>query len=330
MHVPCQTSPVSAAVPCDELQPVRDRLALPESALPASPRAQHQFPFKAPQAFLQRIVPADPGDPLLRQIWPAPEEEEDTPGYRADPVGDDAAITAPGLLRKYHGRALLIATGSCAIHCRYCFRRHFPYQEHHAVDQAWEPALRAIAADTSITEVILSGGDPLTLSPRRLRQLLHALAAIGHVQRLRVHTRVPVVAPERLTQEYDALFAHHPRPVVIVIHANHPRELDDTVRDALLRLRGTGLTLLNQSVLLRGVNDEVDVLAQLSARLFACGVLPYYLHQLDPVTGAAHFAVSDNDACALTAALRARLPGYLVPQLVREIAGAAAKQPLPA
>lgn len=329
MRARCQTHPpVPEPYQLDDAARLREQLSLTAADLPISHRAQQQFAFKAPAAFMGRISPNDAGDPLLRQIWPAQEEEQEAAGFVLDPVGDRDAVAAEGLLRKYQGRALLLAANGCAIHCRYCFRRHFPYHDHVTHDRAWAPALREIEADTSLSEIILSGGDPLTLSARRLQQLLERLAAIVHVKRLRIHSRVPVVCPERMTPELEAVLARQVRPTVLVIHANHPTELDDAVRGTLHRLRGHGLTLLNQSVLLKGVNDDRRILQQLSERLFECEVLPYYLHQLDPVAGAAHFAVDDRSARDLVAALRDCLPGYLVPKLVRELPGAAAKQPL--
>ncbi|KAA3627795.1 MAG: EF-P beta-lysylation protein EpmB [Proteobacteria bacterium] len=329
MRAPCQT-PLQQNLPSatGDYQQLRQRLALSELELPASGPAQGQFALKAPPAFVDRIKPGDADDPLLRQIWPAPEEEIEACGFVTDPVGDNAAITAPGLLQKYQGRALLIATSACAIHCRYCFRRHFPYGDHLTLDEDWAPALREITEDTSLNEIILSGGDPLTLSARRLQQLLDHLAAIPHLQRLRIHSRVPVVSPERITPDLETVLKSHPRPTVLVIHANHPAELDEAVHDTLWRLRRQGVTLLNQAVLLRGVNDCVETLQRLNERLFSCGVLPYYLHQLDPVAGAAHFAVDKARACALIKSLREHLPGYLVPRLVQELPGAAAKLPL--
>lgn len=287
------------------------------------------FPCKVPTQFVRRMATEDPHDPLLRQVLPTVDEELRVPGFVRDPVGDLGAETSPGLLRKYRGRALLVATGACAIHCRYCFRRHFPYVDHQATAAHLDKAIAAIAADDSVSEVILSGGDPLTLSNRRLAALFRRLGSISHVRRLRLHSRVPVVQPSRVDEALCALVAGAPHPVIVVIHANHPAELDDTARAALERLSGAGATLLNQSVLLRGVNDCVEALAELSEQLFACGVLPYYLHQLDPVAGAAHFLVPDEVALTLYRALRESLPGYLVPRLVREIAGASAKTPLP-
>ncbi|MGH8121960.1 MAG: KamA family radical SAM protein, partial [Rudaea sp.] len=252
----------------------------------------------------------------------------EVPGFTRDAVGDLAARAANGVLHKYEGRALLIATGSCAVHCRYCFRRHFPYAEETAAANRWHEAVEHLRADTSIGEAILSGGDPLSLATSKLAELTDTLATIPHLVRLRIHTRLPVVLPERVDDELLRWLAGVPWPVAIVLHANHANELDADVADACSRLRATGAILLNQSVLLRGVNDSAGALATLSQRLFACGVLPYYLHQLDQVAGVAHFAVDDRRAGELIDDLRARLPGYLLPRLVREVAGAPYKLPL--
>jgi EF-P beta-lysylation protein EpmB len=265
---------------------------------------------------------------LLRQVLPQGSELDAVGGFVADAVGDLAARTAPGVLQKYAGRALLIVTGACAVNCRYCFRRHFPYAGDTAAANHWHAAIEQIRADASIAEVILSGGDPLSLATGKLAELTTALASIAHVRRLRIHTRLPIVLPERVDDELCNWLRQLPWPLAIVLHANHANELDAAVATACLRLRDTGASLLNQSVLLRGVNDEVDALADLSGRLFACGVLPYYLHQLDHVAGTAHFAVTDARARDLIRELRFRLPGYLVPRLVREIPGAPAKTPL--
>jgi EF-P beta-lysylation protein EpmB len=270
----------------------------------------------------------DPSDPLLRQVLSLLRERVPAAGFLLDPVGDGAATRLPGLIQKYRGRALLMAHGACAVHCRYCFRRHYPYAELGASDPRIRGALAAIGSDPSLGEVILSGGDPLMLDDPSLGSLLARLDAIPHLRRLRIHSRLPVVLPERVTPGLCRLLGAGRLSPVLVIHANHPRELDDTVGGALTRLRAAGVTLLNQSVLLRGVNDEPDTLADLSERLLACGVLPYYLHQLDPVQGAAHFQVPDAEARTLVQSLRARLPGYLVPGLVQEVAGDPAKRPL--
>jgi len=293
-----------------------------------SDAAAAQFPLRVPRGFVARMRHGDAGDPLLRQVLPLDDEDRPMPGYALDAVGDAAARTATGVLQKYRGRALLVATGSCAIHCRYCFRRHFPYGEDTATRGGWHDALERIRADDSIDEVILSGGDPLSLATSKLADLTDALAAIPHVRRLRIHSRLPVVLPERvdagLLRWLDAL----PWPLAVVIHANHANEFDAGVDAALARLRGVGATLLNQAVLLRGVNDSVEALADLSERAYAAGVLPYYLHQLDRVAGTAHFEADDDTALTLHAALAARLPGYLVPRLVREVPGDTGKRPL--
>jgi EF-P beta-lysylation protein EpmB len=296
--------------------------------LPAARAAARLFPLRVPRSFVARMRPGDPHDPLLRQVLPLADECLAVPGFGADPVGDAAAMAVPGVLHKYQARVLLTATGACAVHCRYCFRRHFPYADANAGADRWQAALAHIAADASLTEVILSGGDPLTLSDRRLAEFTGALAGIGHVKRLRVHTRLPIVLPERVDDGLCRWLAGLRQAAVVVVHANHASEIDADVRAALARLKQAGATLLNQSVLLRGVNDDAHALAHLSETLFAAGVLPYYLHRLDRVQGAAHFDLDEAHAKALVEALRARLPGYLVPRLVREVAGAAAKIPL--
>jgi len=286
------------------------------------------FALRVPRGFVARMRAGDPADPLLLQVLPQAAELVAVPGFVDDAVGDLSARSAHGVLQKYAGRALLIATGSCAVNCRYCFRRHFPYAEETAASNGWREAVAQLRADGSISEVILSGGDPLSLATAKLRELTTQLATIPHLRRLRIHTRLPVVLPERVDDELTAWLRDLPWPIAIVLHANHANELDACVSDACARLVAGGVTLLNQSVLLARVNDNADALADLSERLFACRVLPYYLHQLDQVRGAAHFAVRDEDALALVTRLRQRLPGYLVPRLVREIAGVAHKVPL--
>jgi L-lysine 2,3-aminomutase len=293
-----------------------------------SAEAAAQFPLRVPRGFVARMRPGDPHDPLLRQVLPLDEELRPMPGFDLDAVGDAAAKAGTGVIHKYRGRALLIATGSCAVHCRYCFRRHFPYADETAAAGQWREALEAIRADVSLDEVILSGGDPLSLSTPKLAELTAQLTGIAHVRRLRIHTRLPVVLPERVDNEFTDWLRALPWPVAVVIHANHANEFDAGVDAALARLRAAGATLLNQAVLLRGVNDSVDALAALCERGYASGALPYYLHQLDRVQGAAHFEVSDDDARALHRALIDRLPGYLVPKLVREVRGDGAKRGL--
>ena len=303
-------------------------LELDPALLPAARAAAARFPLRVPRGFVARMTRGDPDDPLLRQVLPLGAELEPAPGFVADPVGDRAAQAAPGVLHKYHGRALLLVTGACAVHCRYCFRREYPYAEAHAGADPWRPALAYLAGDPSLREVILSGGDPLSLSDRRLGALLAVLERIPHLERVRIHSRQPIVLPERVDEGLLELLARTRLRPVLVVHANHPREIDAAVRAALARLAATGATLLNQSVLLRGVNDSAAVLAELSETLFAAGVLPYYLHLLDPVRGAAHFDMNETEASAIMKNLRQRLPGYLAPRLVREQPGQLAKTPV--
>jgi EF-P beta-lysylation protein EpmB len=303
-------------------------LGLAHLAGQLSEDAARQFPLRVPRGFIDRMRHGDPHDPLLRQVLPLDDEDRIVPGFGLDAVGDTAARAASGVIRKYRGRALLVATGSCAIHCRYCFRRHFPYAEETAAAGGWRDAIGLVAADSSIDEVILSGGDPLSLATSKLAELTDALAAIPHLKRLRIHTRLPTVLPERVDAALLAWLGAMPWPVTMVVHVNHANEFDAKVDAALAGVRGTGATLLNQAVLLRGVNDTVDALADLSERSFASGVLPYYLHQLDRVAGTAHFEVDDARARGLHAALAARLSGYLVPRLVREVAGDPGKRVL--
>ena len=305
-----------------------DLLGLDRLAPRLSDEAMVQFPLRVPRGFVARMRRGDPRDPLLRQVLPLDDEMRPMPGFGLDAVGDGAAKTAPGVIQKYRGRALLVATGSCAIHCRYCFRRHFPYAEETAARDGWRDAVDLIRRDASIEEVLLSGGDPLSLSNGKLAELTGALADIPHLRRLRIHSRLPIVVPERVDDGLMGWLTALPWPVTLVVHANHANEFDGTVDAALGRLRAAGVHLLNQAVLLRGVNDSVDALAALSERGFRAGVLPYYLHQLDRVAGVAHFEVDDAQARALHAGLAARLSGYLVPRLVREIPGDTGKRPL--
>ena len=291
-------------------------------------RAGGPFPMLVPLAFALRMRRGDWNDPLLRQVLPDPDESVDRPGFGTDPVGDLASRQAPSVLHKYHGRALLTVTGACAVHCRYCFRQHFPYAGATVSGQRWQEALDYLAGHQTVSEVILSGGDPLMLSTDRLTRLTADLAGIGHLRRLRIHTRLPVILPDRVSPNLTAWLSSLPWPTTVVIHANHPAEFDSEVDDALARLRSTGVHLLNQAVLLRGVNDQTSILASLMERGFQAGVLPYYLHQLDRVAGSARFEVSPAQAQCLMDALRARLPGYLVPKLVVETAGEHSKTPL--
>lgn len=305
-----------------------ERLGLPVELLAGARRAAATFPLLVPASYLARIEPGNPQDPLLRQVLPLAAETDDVEGFDADPLAEAAAHAAPGLLQKYQGRALMIAAGSCAVHCRYCFRRDFPYGEEPRRLDDWEPAFAAIEADRTLREIILSGGDPLMLSDRRLRVLCERLAAFGHLRRLRLHTRLPIVLPDRVTDTLVELLQRIRLTPVVVVHANHGRELQGDCAEALRKLVRSGITVLNQTVLLRGVNDSADALSELCERLVDLGVLPYYLHQLDRVAGAAHFEVSETVGLQLMDELRRRLPGYAVPKYVREIPGEPHKTPL--
>jgi EF-P beta-lysylation protein EpmB len=304
------------------------QLGLDPAELGVSDEAAGQFAVRVPQGFAARMRHGDRHDPLLRQVLPITDELKVVPGFSLDAVGDGAAKKATGVIQKYRGRALLVTTGSCAINCRYCFRRHFDYGTENAAREGWRDAVEAIAQDPDIDEVILSGGDPLSLATHKLVELTHALKQIPHLRRLRIHSRLPVVLPERVDDELVQWIASLPWPVAFVIHANHANEFDASVDAAMARLRAAGATLLNQAVLLRGVNDSIEALQGLSERSFAAGVLPYYLYQVDRVEGVAHFEVADDTAKDLHAQLTARLSGYLVPKLVREISGDSSKRPV--
>jgi EF-P beta-lysylation protein EpmB len=298
-----------------------DYLRLPPEYRESARHAARQFPVFAPLPFVARMRIGDPHDPLLRQVLPVAAELDEVAGFTADPVGDRAATLAPGMLQKYSSRALLITTGACAVHCRYCFRRQYPYGESpHGLEQ-WRPALAHLAAAPDIEEVILSGGDPLMIADNQLLALVARLAAIPHLRRLRLHTRLPVMIPQRITAELAAGLRQTRLTTWFVLHANHPQEFDAAVDAALTRLVDAGIPLLNQSVLLKGVNDAVATLVNLSRHLVELRVTPYYLHQLDHVAGAAHFAVSDQAGQEIIEQMRRQLPGYAVPRLVRESAG---------
>lgn len=302
-----------------------EQLELNIKQLPFSFPANQQFPLRVPKSYIARIQKSNPFDPLLLQVLPHAYEENIVFGYGTDPVGDLESTKGPGLIKKYHGRTLLLATSRCAIHCRYCFRRHFPYESHNPRKDAWHSAIKEIRNDFSIKEVILSGGDPLVLSESELKKIIKQLEFIPHIERLRIHTRLPVVIPDRINKEFIQLINKCKLDVIIVLHINHYQELDHELRNKLLQLSSTKCTLLNQSVLLRDINDNADVLAKLSEAMFKANVLPYYLHVLDKVQGAAHFDVSEPEARKIMDELTSKLPGYLVPRLVKEEAGFPAK-----
>lgn len=303
-------------------------LELPEELAEAARKVNAesgQFSLFAPRSFVARMRPGDASDPLLRQVLPLADELAEAAGFVADPVDDAAAERQPGLLHKYEGRVLLVTTGACAIHCRYCFRRHFPYLEAPKSLADWQPALDEIADDKSIHEVILSGGDPLMLVDRTLAALVGELEGIAHLRRLRIHTRLPIVIPERVTNELVGLLSDARLTPIVVVHANHAHEIDDSVVATLSKLSDAGIPLLNQAVLLRGVNDTTAAQATLCEKLVNHRVMPYYLHQLDRVAGAAHFDVPVETGRRIIAELRERLPGYAVPRFVAEIPAANSK-----
>ncbi len=305
-----------------------EELELPFEILDEARRAANLFPLRVPRPYLSRIIKGDLNDPLLRQVMPLGIEANATEGFTSDPLAEKEANPVPGIIHKYHGRLLLIAAPQCAINCRYCFRREFDYGGNTPSREQWQTALSYIRNDESIEEVIMSGGDPLTLNDRQLSWLFNQIEKIPHVTRLRIHTRLPIVIPARITKTLLKNLAALTLQTVVVVHCNHPQEIDTPVQQSLVQLKSAGVTVFNQSVLLKSINDSANILVKLSKRLFTCGVIPYYLHQLDRVSGAAHFEVSDRKAKDIYRHMLAELPGYLMPKLVREEAGASSKSPL--
>ena len=284
-------------------------------------QAQQSFALRVPREFVARMEKRNLHDPLLLQVLPQAIEMQKTPGFSTDPLSENQKNPVPGLLHKYPNRVLLTLTGACAINCRYCFRRHFPYADNIPGRTNWDRALSYISQNKNIEEIILSGGDPLVLKDHLLAEFVAQLEKIPHVERLRIHTRLPIVIPQRVTNEWIAWMTQSRFQMIVVLHCNHSNEIDDSVLNALKRLRESSITLLNQSVLLKNVNDDASVLVNLSKRLFQAGVLPYYLHLLDKVDGAAHFEVSAEKAKQLMAEIKKQLPGFLVPKLAREVPG---------
>lgn len=303
-------------------------LRLPRHFEAAAVEASRQFPLFVPRNYIARMRLGDVRDPLLRQVLPLQDESADVAGFTRDPVGDMLSKKESGIIQKYHSRVLIITTGACGVHCRYCFRRHFPYSAVPRGSDDWSAWIAEIHRDTAIDEVILSGGDPLTLVDSQLARLAEMIAGVPHVRRLRIHTRMPIVVPTRVTRDLIEWLTGQRTTPVMVVHANHAQELDANVQRSMTALADAGVLLLNQSVLLRGVNDDAETLVELSRRLLDCRVLPYYLHQLDRVAGAAHFEVPVERGIALVEQMRSRLPGYAVPRYAREVAGEAAKQVL--
>ncbi|PEX87154.1 EF-P beta-lysylation protein EpmB [Klebsiella sp. KG9] len=289
--------------------------------------ARRLFALRVPRAFIARMEPGNPNDPLLRQVLTSREEFVNAPGFTTDPLEEQHSVV-PGLLHKYSNRALLLVKGGCAVNCRYCFRRHFPYAENQGNKRNWQAALEYISAHPELDEIIFSGGDPLMAKDHELDWLITQLESISHIKRLRIHSRLPIVIPARITDALVARISTSSLQVLLVNHINHANEIDAEFHAAMKRLRMAGVTLLNQSVLLRGVNDNAQTLADLSNALFDVGVIPYYLHVLDKVQGAAHFMVSDDEARSIIRELLTLVSGYLVPKLAREIGGEPSKTPL--
>lgn len=300
-------------------------LELDDHLLKGATAASKLFPLKVPRGFLSRIEKGNPHDPLLKQILPLLNEEDIVEGYYQDPLQESNANPLPGLLHKYQGRVLVTLTGTCSVNCRFCFRRHFPYSANNPGAEGWEKTLEYIATDPSITEVILSGGDPLIANEQILFNFTNQLNQIAHVKRLRIHSRVPIFLPERITPEFLQWVQQLKQKLIFVLHCNHPHEINDSVGSALQQLDQNKVTLLNQSVLLKGVNDHADTLVELSEKLFDHNIQPYYLHILDKTSGTAHFDIPLDEARQLHQEMNQRLPGYLVPKLVSEQPGAPAK-----
>lgn len=345
-----------------------NRLELPEGFIKSSLSSEglKQFPLFVPLEFLRRMEKGNPTDPLFRQVWPWSEESLQVPGYSNDPVGEQSenrdfalpldgpplsldglplslglesdrsettqgSLAAPRqgrLLMKYHGRALLIAHQACGVHCRYCFRRHFPYQQSTQSDPGLSDALDALRDSPDIREVLLSGGDPLVMTDPALFELIDRLEEIPHLQRLRIHSRMPIVIPQRSTFPLISRLRESRLTPWLVVHCNHANELDESTGAMLSRWIDGGIPVLNQAVLLAGVNDSVEALETLCERLIQLRIQPYYLHQLDRVNGASHFEVDRRKGSELVAALRERLPGYAVPTFVCEEPGKPSKTPL--
>jgi len=297
------------------------KLALP--AIPVSELTLKTLPLRVPRCFVKRMQKGNLTDPLLKQILPSLDEEVSASEFVVDPLAEKKSTVVPGVLHKYFGRVLLLVTNQCALNCRFCFRRG---SLHPKIN--WQVALKYIASDSAINEVILSGGDPLMLDDEVLARYIKKIARIKHVQYLRIHTRLPLVIPQRVTASLIRALTCTRLIPVMVVHCNHPQEINDEVRAALCKCKKAGITLLNQTVLLCGINDQAEILIKLSHALFKCGVLPYYLHMLDKVKGAQHFYVSPMRAKKIYAVLIKNLPGYLVPRLVMEVVGATAKKPV--
>ena len=304
-------------------------LQLDPKQLPQALSACESFPLRVPREFVARMEPGNPRDPLLLQVLPQGEELIHQPGFIKDPLAEADSNPVPGLIHKYRGRVLMVVSGACAINCRYCFRRHFPYSDNTPGRKAWQDSLAYIANDPSIEEIIFSGGDPLAASDHLLSELVQRIKAIPHIKRLRIHSRLPIVIPQRINPTCLKWLSVESLDTVMVVHSNHANEITPEVGESFRQMQAAGITVLNQAVLLKDINDNADTLCELSEQLFSYGVLPYYLHALDRVEGAAHFLVDEQQAGLIVGEMTRRLPGYLVPKLVRELPGQPAKTPLP-
>lgn len=312
----------------DPLELLKVLKLCPEQLLSGAILASEQFKLRVPRAFVGKMTVGDPLDPLLLQVLPHHLELEDYPDFVTDPLGEEQANQQPGVLHKYKSRFLLTLTGACAVHCRYCFRRHFPYQENLPKNEDWLNIKNYIESQPDINEVIFSGGDPLTLSNRKLKLWIDRLESLPQIKFLRIHSRVPIVIPNRVDEELVSLLKNSRLRIILVVHSNHAAELDDLTCARLSLLVQQQITVLNQAVLLKGINNSAQVLVDLSYRLFDAGVMPYYLHVLDKVKGAHHFDLSPKEINLIYKDVLESLPGYLVPKLVREIAGEKNKTPL--
>lgn len=301
------------------------RLQLKPEQLSPSHQAATDFPLRVPRPFVERMKIGDPNDPLLAQVLPVIQETQSAVGYSADPLEETQHNPVPGIVHKYRNRLLLIVSPSCAINCRYCFRRHFPYQENRQSKEQWQQAIAYISRSKEINEVIFSGGDPLAANENFLSWLTKQIADIPHIKRLRIHSRLPVVIPSRIDEPFLSWITATRLKPIIVLHINHSNEIDSSVQNMIQRLLSRGILILNQTVLLKGINDDAQVLSELSETVYDVGVLPYYLHLLDPIEGASHFDISQQRAEHIFHQLQAELPGFLVPKLVREIPGKKSK-----
>ena len=302
-----------------------ERLSLPQELLEQAQAASQLFPLRVPLEFLNRMEPGNPNDPLLKQVLPIGDEFIQAPGFTEDPLNERDARPTPGVVHKYKDRALLILSGACAINCRYCFRRHFPYSDNQLSGEHWQTALAYLKEHTELREVIFSGGDPLVTSDQRFTKMITDLEAIPHLERLRIHTRLPVVIPSRVTDQLNQTLQASRFDCVVVLHINHANEIDKSLHDAVTKLKQSGATLLNQAVLLKGVNDSVEEQVSLCRALFRAGILPYYLFMFDPVAGASHFDIPMDQGKKIFARMQQELPGYLVPRLAKEISGKTSK-----